>query len=252
MADKYFAGMQGKVFIATRDSNGVTGGYEYIGDADALEITGSQNFLDFRESNSGTMARVVHVPVSTDLGFRLQMRNIDGPNLARAFYGTTASSAGASVTGEAINAYAGKMVALKHPGVSAVTVTKTSGSTLLVAGTDYVLDAVNGTLTFLSTSTNVTGSSAVPCTVNYTYAAYASKTQGLVETIKDYKIRAQLKDLVTGKAVIVEMHRANMNLAPSLALIMQDVGALEVEGALLPAAEINTAGESQYFTVLEV
>lgn len=252
MADKYFAGVQGKVFIAPRDANGVSGGFEYIGDTRGLSITGSQNFLDYRESYSGNMARVVHVPVSTDLGFSMEMMNIDGKNLARAFYGAEAAGAGASVSGEAINAYAGKMVPLKYPGVSSVVVTKTSGSTVLVAGTDYVVDAANGTLTFLSGSTAVTGTTAVPCTVAYTYAAYSTKVQGLVDTIKDYKIRAELKDLVSGKSIIVEMHRANMNLAAQLALISQDMGSLSVEGSLLPAAEVVTAGESQYFSVLEV
>lgn len=252
MADKYFAGVQGKVFIAPRDANGVTGGFEWIGDTSGVSITGEQSFLDFNESFSGSMARVVHVPTSTNLGFSMEMRNIDGKNLARAFYGSEAAGNGASVTGEQINAYAGKMVPLKFPGVSSVVVTKTSGNTTLVAGTDYVLDAVNGTLTFLSGSTAVTGTSAVPCTVNYTYAAYSTKVQALTSTIKDYKIRCELKDLITGKAIIVEMHRANMNLASELALISQDVGALTVEGSLLPAEEITAAGESKYFTVLEV
>lgn len=250
MSDKYFAGVQGKIFVAPRDSSGVTGGFEYIGDTSGVSITGDQSFLDFNESNSGTMARVVHVPTATNLGFSMEMRNIDGKNLARAFYGSEASSAGASVVAEPINAFAGKMVPLKFPGVSSVVVTKTSGSTILVAGTDYTVDAVNGTLTFLAGSTAVTGSSAVPCTVSYTYAAYSTKMEALTSTIKDYKIRCELKDLVSGKAIIVEMHRANMNLAAELALISTDVGSLKVEGSLLPADEISSG--SKYFTVLEV
>ena len=252
MSDKYFAGVQGKVFIAPRDSNGVTGGFEYIGDTSGVSITGEQSFLDFNESNSGTMARVVHVPTATNLGFSMEMRNIDGKNLARAFYGSEAAAASGTVSSEAINAYAGKMVPLAFPGVSSVVVTKTSGSVVLVSGTDYTLDAVNGTLTFLSGSTAVTGSSAVPCTVAYTHTAYTSKVQALTSTIKDYKIRCELKDLVSGNAIIVEMFRANMNLASELALISTEVGALTVEGSLLPAAEITTPGQSQYFTVLEV
>lgn len=240
---KYYAVGQGKVYIASRDSTGRTSGFVWMGDADGFSITGSQNFLDFQESFSGNRARVLHVPTSTNLGFTLDLRNIDGDNLAKAFYGTTAASAGASVTGEAISAYANSMIPLANPGVSSVVVTKTAGSVALVAGTDYTVDAVNGTLTFLSGSTNVTGTSAVPCTVNYTYAAYSAKTQFLNDTIKDYILRFEGKSQFDGKAQVFQLHRANFNLATSLQLIGSDVASLKIEGALLAAPEISTGSQ---------
>lgn len=247
---KYYAVGQGKVWIASRDSTGRTSGFVWMGDADGFEITGSQQFLDFQESYSGNRARVIHLPTATDLGFTLALRNLDGDNIAKAFYGSTTASAGASVVAESISAYAGSMIPLANPGVSSVVVTKTAGSVVLVANTDYTVDAVNGTLTFLAGSTNVTGSSAVPCTVSYTYAAYAGKQQFLTDTVKDYILRFEGKSQYDGKAQVVTLHRANFNLATSLQMIGTDVGVLNIEGALLAAPEISSG--SQFVTGVQV
>lgn len=235
---KYYAVGQGKVYLASRDSTGRTSGFTWMGDCDGFELTGSQQFLDWQESYSGNRARVGHLPTSTELGFTLNIKNIDSENIAKAFYGTVSSSAGATVASESIAAYASSMVPLANPGVSSVVVTKTAGSTVLVAGTDYTVDAVNGTLTFLPGSTAVTGTSAVPCTVAYTYAAYAGKVQFLADTIKDYVLRFEGKSQFDGKAQVFQLHRANFNLAASLQLIGSDVASLALEGAVLAAPEI--------------
>jgi len=237
---KYYAVGQGKVFIASRDTTGRTSGFTWMGDCDGFELTGSQTFLDWQESFSGNRARVGHLPISTDLGFTLAIRNMDRQNIARAFYGTTAAGTGATVTGEAVVAYANSMVPLANPGVSAVTVTRTAGSIVLVAGTDYVLDAANGTLTFLPGSTNITGTGSHPCTVNYTFASFDGRVQFLNDTIKDYILRFEGRSQFDGKPQIYQLHRANFNLATSLQMIGTDVGVLNVEGAVLAAPEITT------------
>ncbi len=237
---KYYAVGQGKVYLASRDTSGRTSGFTWMGDCDGFELTGSQQFLDWQESYTGNRARVGHLPTSTDLGFKLNVKNIDSENIAKAFYGTVSASAGATVASEAISAYASSMIPLANPGVSSVVVTKTAGSVILVAGTDYTVDAANGTLTFLPGSTQVTGSSAVPCTVAYTYAAYAGKVQFLSDTIKDYILRFEGKSQFDGKAQVFQLHRANFNLAASLQLIGTDVASLSLEGAVLAAPEVSS------------
>lgn len=236
---KYYAVGQGKVYLASRDSTGRTSGFTWMGDCDGFELTGSQQFLDWQESYSGNRARVGHLPTSTELGFTLNIKNIDTANIAKAFYGTVTTSAGATVAAETFDAYASSMVPLANPGVSAVVVTKLP-STVLVAGTDYTVDAANGTLTFLPGSTAVTGTSAVPCSVAYTYAAYAGKVQFLADTIKDYVLRFEGKSQFDGKAQVFQLHRANFNLAASLQLIGTDVASLALEGAVLAAPEISS------------
>lgn len=237
--NKYYAVGQGKVYLASRDSTGRTSGFTWMGDCDGFELTGSQQFLDWSESYSGNRSRVGHLPTSSELGFTLNIKNIDATNIARAFYGTVAGSAGATVAAEAINAFASSMMPLANPGVSAVVVTKLP-STVLVLGTDYSIDAANGTITFLPGSTQITGTSAVPVTVAYTYAAYDGKIQFLADTVKDYVLRFEGKSQYDGKAQIFQLHRANFNLAASLQLIGSDVASLALEGAVLAAPEITS------------
>ena len=246
---KYYAVGQGKVYIAPRDSTGIIGGFTHIGDCDGFQITTAQQFFDQQESMSGSRQTVVHVPTSTDYSLNLSVLNIDGTNLARALYGDTASVAGATVTGEAITAYAGTMAALKYIDVSAVTVKK--GANTLVAGTDYELDAVNGTLTFLPGSTQVTGTSGVALTVDYTHGAISSKVQAFTKGLKDFALRFEGKTVVDGLAQVGIVYRCALDLAKTLDLIGTTSNKLALTGKLLPAAEITGAGESQYFTYIQ-
>lgn len=246
---KYYSVGQGKVFIAPRDANGQSGGFEWLGDCDGFSVTGTEEKLAFQESFSGNRVRVIDSTTSVDMGFSLAIRNIDGDNLAKAFYGESAAAAGATVSAEAISAYAGKMVPLHFPGVSAVAVTRTAGATPLVAGTDYTLDAVNGTLTFLTGSTVVTGTSAVPCTVNYTHAGVSARVKALTSVAKEYVLRFEGKSQFDNRAVIATLHRAKPGIAAALDLIGTDVAVLNLEGVLLPDAS-QAVGESQYVTYL--
>lgn len=248
---KYYAVGQGKVFIASRDTTtGQTSGFEWIGDCDGLTINAAEEKLQFAESFSGNRVNVVDVTTSTDVTFSVAIRNIDGDNLAKAYYGETGAVAGATVASEAIVAYNGKMTALKYPGVSAVTVTKTAGSVPLVLNTDYTLDAVNGTITILAASTVVPAGAGVPCTVAYTHAGVASRTKFLTSTAKEYVLRFEGKSQFDNKAQIATLHRAKPGLAAALELIGTDVAVLTLEGAVLPDAA-QAVGESKYITYVQ-
>lgn len=250
MATRYFAAPQGNVFIAERNASGQTGGFVAVGDTDGFNLTTSQQFLDIYESQSGNRGVVAHTPIQSDYAVDLSVLNIDGDNLARAFYGASATVAGASVVGESITCYNGQMTPLKYPGVSAVSVTKTSGSTPLVAGTDYTLDAENGTITILSTSTVVPAGAGVACTVNYTHTGVATRLKGFTGGLKDYTIRVEVKSKFDDKVQIFTLHRVALDLASTLSLISTGVNKLALKGKLLPAAE-QAAGESQYFTAVQ-
>lgn len=248
MADKYFAVPQGKVYIASRDASGKTSGFTHIGDCDGFTINTSQQFLDIYESMSGNRGIVAHIPTQTDFSAEVSILNINGENLAKAFYGESATVAGASVVGEAVTLYNGEMSPLKYPGVSSVVVKK--GATTLVANTDYVLDATNGTITVLAGSTVITAGTAHACTVDYTHGGVSSRIQGMTQGIKDYTLRFEGKSKFDDLTQIGQIHRIALNMASALSLIGTGVNKLVVKGKLLPAAE-QPAGESQYFTYLQ-
>lgn len=239
---------QGKVYVAPRASNGaINGGWTELGDTERLEVSVTQDFVDDYESCSGNRSIALHVPIQTDWEFAVDAKSFTKENLARAFYGTASAVAGSTVTGEMATAYAlNQIVPLKNPGVSAVTVTV--GVTPLVAGTDYVLDAKNGTITLIS-ATNLGGAGPWTLDVDYTYAAY-EKMEANTQTIAEYAFRFEGINLATKRTVIAQMHRVSLNMAETLSLIGTEVGLFTMGGMMLPDPSAGT-GESAYMTVIK-
>lgn len=241
MANTYYRG-QGKVWIATRDSTGRTGGFTEIGDAEAFNVNTAEQFDDVYESESGARAKVVHSSIQTDVNFDLTILNFSAANLARSLLGTTASVAGATIASEAHKAFKGGSIFLKYPGVSAVTI----GS--LVAGTDYIVDAATGRIDFPAASTITDGASI---NVAYTHAA----VDGVVETLvngdnREYILVFEGKNMnQQGTPVIVRAHRAYMNLTQALSLLGTATQRFQVSGSLLPDNTITGAGLSKFMTV---
>lgn len=248
MADKYFAVPQGKVYIASRDAAGQTSGFTWIGDTDGFTINTAQQYLDIQESYSGNRGTVAHIPTSSDYSAELSILNINGENLARAFYGSSTAVAGGTVVGEAITAYNGAMSPLKYPGVTAVVVKK--GGTTLTLGTDYSVDAENGTITILPGSTQVAAGAGVALTVDYSHTGVASRMKLMTDGLKDYTLRFEGKSRFDNLVQIGQVHRIALDMAATLSLIGTGVNKLVVKGKLLPAAE-QAAGESQYFTYVQ-
>lgn len=241
---EYFAG-QGKVFVAPRSKGGaINGGWSELGDTSRMEISTSQNYQDIYESCSGNRSIVAHYVTQTDWNFAVDAMSFSKENLARAFYGTASAVVGGSVTDEAVTAYAlNQIIPLKNPGVSAVTVQK--GATTLVAGTDYTLDAANGTITIISSAN--TGTFPAALTVDYTFAGY-DKVETNVTQSGEFAFRFEGTNMTTGKAVIVEVHRVALNLAGALSIISTDPATFTMEGMVLADASAGV-GESQYVTI---
>lgn len=241
---EYFSG-QGKVFVAPRTKAGaINGGWTELGDTSKLEITTNQTYQDIYESCSGTRSIVAHYTTQTDWSFAVDAMSFSKENLARAFYGTASAVTGATVTDESVTCYAlNQIIPLKHPGVSALSITK--GVTPLVANTDYTVDATNGTITIISATT--VGSLPATLLVDYTYAAY-DKVETNTTTGGEYAFRFEGISMVTGKAVIAEIHRVALDLAGTLALIGTTPSTFTMEGMVL-ADSTQASGVSQYVTI---
>lgn len=239
---------QGKVFVAPRASNGaINGGWTELGDTERLEINVSQDFVDDYESCSGNRSIALHVPIQTDWEFAVDAKSFTKENLARAFYGTASAVTSGTATNESVTGYAlNQIIPLKHPGVSAVNLTK--GVTPLVEGTDYTLDAVNGTFTLIS-ATNLGGAAPWVIEADYTYAAY-EKVESNTQTIAEYAFRFEGINLATKKAVIAKINRVSLNLAETLSLIGTEVNKFTMSGMVLPDSSAGV-GESQYMTIVK-
>lgn len=245
MADKYFAVPQGKVYIAPRNSTGLTGGYEFIGDNDAFNINAGQTFLDIYESTSGNRTIAAHIPTQTDMSLELSILNVDAANLSRAYNGDLVTTAAGSVVGESAKAYEGKTVPLKYANVSAVVVKK--GATTLTLDTDYTVNAAAGSINILVGSPTITDGDTI--TIDYTHTG-GTKIRGLTNTGSDYSLMIECKSKFDGLAQKVIIHRVALELAKSMALIGTGVNKLAIGGKILPAPEI-TGSESKYFTYFQ-
>lgn len=241
---KYLAAPAGKIYIAPRNASGKTGGFTWLGDCDGFKITTSQSALDWEESYTTARGTAGHVITKSDYSLEVSIRNIDGENLARAFYGTSSEVAAGSVVGEAVTAYNGSRFALKYQGVSSVVVKK--GATTLVEGTDYTVDAEFGAIEILPGSTQVTGSTGVALTVDYSHAKVV-RSKLMTQGQKEYSFRIEYKSSDSDLPQVAEIHRVPLDMAASIDLIGTGINTLVVKGKLLPAEE-QAAGESKYFT----
>ena len=250
MANKYIVTGQGRLWVAPRDTSGVSGAMVELGDVDNFQVAFTQAFTEVYESQTGLRTNVVHAVHQTDGTVTVDALSIDPANLARAFYATAAVNAGGTVTGEAHTAYNGGALWI-NPGSTNVVVHNTASTpALLVSGTDYTYEQTNGRITILPGSTLVVAGAGVPVTVNYTDPGYAGKVEGLVNTLKDYKLVFEQINF-DGSISRYELHRVALDLAKTFSMIMTGQNKLSMTGKLLPAAEITTAGLSKFFTVIQ-
>lgn len=242
MANTYYRG-QGKLWIATRDSSGRTGGFVEIGDAEALNINQSESYDTVFESQSGARVKVVHSAIEYNMDFELTVLNFSAANLARATLGTSELNiAGATIANEAHKAYKGSSIFLKYPGVSAVSIDG------LVAGTDFIVDATAGRIDFPAASSVVNGATVQ---VDYTHGGVDATMEAVTATAnREYIIVFEGKNMnQNGTPVIVRLHRAYMNVSQALALLNTETARFTLSGSLLPAQEITGAGLSQFMNV---
>lgn len=254
--DASYGLFQGTLYAAPRLMNGPqTGGFLNLGDCDALEITPTQKYEDIEESISGLGLSAAHIPTSTQLKVKMNLRYLSAKNWVTALWGSYGNTVtGATVAAEPVNLYNGAMTPLANPGVSAVVVTKTAGSLVLVLGTDYTLDAVNGTITVLPASALVASATvATPCTVAYTFAAWTGRIDAF--TTGQIVLKLRLNGINTANSnqpTLVNIYQFVPDIAKSLKMIEKKSASLELDGMLLQDTTIASAvGVSQFFQILK-
>lgn len=236
---------QGRLWIAPRNSTGVTGAMIEVGDADNLQLSFAQTFTDVFESQTGLRANAVHALTQTDATVTLDILNFDGANLARALFGSTAGVAAATVTAEAQKCYNGGSIWIV-PGATSVVLKK--GATTCVLNTDYTYDVTNGRINVLTGSTVITATTGTgdACTVDYVHTGWVAKVQALTQGLKDFKLVHEAIGF-DGTISRHEIHRVVLDMTKTIALITTGVNKLALTGKLLPAPEVTTAGMSQYY-----
>lgn len=251
--DSSYGLFQGQLFIAERSLNGAfLTGYEFVGDVDKFQIKPKQKFDDIQESQSGLGLTSAHIVTETAVDAEFTVLDIKFSNWARAMWGGSSPAvASGSVTGEAITLYNGQMTPLAHPGVSSVVITSTP---TLTVSTDYVVDAVNGTLTVPSTSSNVAAGTPVTGTVAYTKAAYLGKVQAFITAQRYYALRLHGRNMAQGgEPVTVTVNQVTFDMAKTLDFISKKHLSFDMSGMCLQDTTVALPSAvtdlSQFFAV---
>lgn len=248
--DSSYGVFQGKLFLAPRVMNGpLLGGYKDVGDADTFEIDVKQKFEDIQESRSGMGLTAAHAVNETSISAKMRLLDIKIDNWARSLWGTKSGVVDAgTVSGESITLYADSMAPLAHPGVSGVTVAG------LVLGTDYVVDAANGAIIVLPTSSAVTEGSPVTTTVSYSYGAYTGKVEAFTTGQPVFSVMLQgINTANSNQPVITHCYQWAPDMSKTLKMIDKKHVEFDLDGMLLldatRPAPTPDAPFSQFFNV---
>jgi hypothetical protein len=163
----YFMG-QGKVHVAPRQANGgIIGGYVYMGDCDALQVSNNQTFDDVMENVTGNRNIAAHIPTGNTQGFKLSAKQWSLYNASIAMYAAQPPvlQAAGSVTAEILAAYGGTLTPLANPGVSAP-VAVLGGGAAKVASVAVTVAGTGGTPGDVLAVQFTGGAPSTPATAN--------------------------------------------------------------------------------------
>lgn len=144
-------------------------------------------------------------------------------------------------------------------GVTGMTQNINMGATALTLGTDYSINANNGSLLVIAASTKINSGfqpdpTGTPISANYSYAAYTASIEGILTAngIQEYAIRFEGLNTANGNApVVITLWRFAMNLAKTLDIITAKHGSLELDGMLLPDTTRNGTTQSQFYSIVK-
>ncbi len=248
--DSSYGLFQGQLFIAERTFNGArTTGFKFVGDADQFIVDPKQKFEDIQESQSGTGLTSAHIVIGTDVMVKVRMLDIKIQNWVRATWGGTEGAVeGDSVATESVVLYNGEMTPLAHPGVSSVVV---SGAVL---DTDYTIDAVNGAIHVLASSSTIPEGTPLTTTVAYDFADYAGKVEAFTTGQKYYTFRLHGRNAAQGnQPLIVTVNQVATDISKSFNFIDKKHFAMELDGMCLQDSLIAlpeaATDLSQFFSI---
>lgn len=218
-----------------------------IGNVIKLALEHSEDVItqpDMTKLGGGNYAEVRRVK---EVAIKMELSDINTPNLQRALLGTSGSVEGGTVLEEEHTIVRGGLVRLAHINPFDVVVLNMDDPTEPIAAQGNYEIRAEG-LYILPTAKDLADGDTVH--VAYLYDDYI--------TIEALTTKAAELDLVfggmneadSGKPVIVEIWRASQGVSKALALITgSDFATLEVEGNVLQDPNKTGAGVSRYYKV---
>lgn len=240
MANLYYSG-QGRVKVAVRD--GTTGaplGFEEVGNVPDLSVSVSVTKFEHKESQTGNRAVDLSLVQEKQGTFSMTLESLTAQNLAMAFWGTNTATAADTGVSEDVVFYLGKDTALSKVGVSNFA----SGSLEFGTSEDdvaslngYVNEATGSVHVFTDAEQTTRGAAvnitdAQAATVTYDHAASAT-IDGFIDSTQERYLRFEGLNTIDGKAVVVNLFKAQLDPLADYGLINEELGSLTITGTVL-------------------
>ena len=231
--ENYYYSGQGRVLISERGPDGKPLGYREVGNVSALAVSVETSSTPHRESQSGLRTVDKTLVTQVSAGMSMTVESLDRRNLSLAVWGDDRLVEGGDVTEELHTAAPGAIVGLENLGVSNVVVTSEDGQTEYTLDEDYELfNADAGSIKILEDGTSpaedAEGNPA-KIAVSYTFSQHEA-VEGLTLAAQPERyIRFEgLNTARDGKPVVVEVFKAGIQPLANLALINDEIAAMEV------------------------
>jgi hypothetical protein len=235
----YFRG-QGKVYVGNRDTLGNPQNLLWVGNCPELKVGYGVDWIEHKDSYTGQSMTDLKIPKgkSTTLNFTLE--DFKKENLALGMYGTALTvAAGTAITGEVLGGTPNittlvvgmVFVAAKRNG-SAITVKDSTGSPkTLTLNTNYTIEPNSMTIEILDLTTG--GPFVGPLKVDYTPGGDTEVAMFNASPVDKFLRFVGMNGADSGKIVTVDLFRCFLSPLKELALITDDIGKLDLEGAAL-------------------
>lgn len=228
----YFSG-QGRVFLASRDSNGNPINLRWVGNVPDLKISLNVETIEHKESYSGQRLTDLQLIKSKDGEFSCTLEDFSVENLELSLYGQTTTTASGSVTGEllASGVVAGDMRLLANTFVSSVVVKDSDTPPNTLPASQYQVFASQGAIKFIDITSG--GPYVQPFKVDYSYGG--SKQVAMFRAAQpEVWLRFDgVNTADSNRPVIVDLYRVAINPTKDLSMIGDELQRFELTGRVL-------------------
>ena len=228
--DNYTLG-KGVLYFGRFDANGVSEGWQDLGNCPAFSVQPTIETLDHFSSREGLKEKDKTVNISVANTARFTLDEYSAENLALAILSTaptTETQATGAAVAETFTAAHDKWVDLTYRNVLAtgITVEDAGGGGAYVEGTDYALNYKRGMIKILST-----GSIADDAAMQIGYG-YSGETWNLLNAVSSTDIEGALLfigDPEEGVSYEMEIWKGKLRIAGELNFISDDWATMEFE-----------------------
>lgn len=237
-----FSGV-GKVSLAERLVSGLPNVARAMGNCPGLTLTLTPNSVERNSSMDTARGPLRRMTTATQGALEVVCDEYLKANIVQFVFGrmdTVAAGGTVAATNFPTGAVVGSVLLMPDKNVSSVVITDSTGSPkTLVAGTNYELDAFNGSITILDLTTG--GAYVQPLKYAYTKGA-VDVVSGLVAADKEYHLNMAGTNADTGERGVLDAYRVRFSPAENIQFINAQYQDYTLRGSILQDSTKTASG----------